>query len=200
MIDTLYHNLERTIPPTFWNQYQLSEKNYFLLTLHRPSNVDQPEKLTQLLSEITLATSDYPIIFPVHPRTKQIIDKLNIKHERLIMIDPQPYLEFIYLVQHAKAIITDSGGITEEATVLQIPCITLRNSTERPETITMGTNELIGDDMGKMHQCIQTILQNKWKKGSIPPLWDGNTANRIIDAIQKIYTPTTALKQPITAS
>jgi|YelNatPaOPRAMG01_1025707.scaffolds.fasta_scaffold00907_11 UDP-N-acetylglucosamine 2-epimerase (non-hydrolysing) len=187
MIDTLYHNLHKTIQPDFWNQYQLSNKNYFLITLHRPSNVDNPEKLNSLLKEIMLATTDYPVIFPVHPRTKHIIDQLDIQYERLIMIDPQPYLQFIYLVQHSKGIITDSGGITEEATVLQIPCITLRNSTERPETITMGTNELIGDDMEKMHQCLQLILQNKWKSGTVPPLWDGKTAERIVENIAKNY-------------
>lgn len=106
------------------------------------------------------------------------------------MIDPQGYLEFMYLIQNSKAVITDSGGITEEATVLNIPCLTLRNSTERPETVLIGTNELIGDDLYKMKLYLKKIMDGEWKKGTIPPFWDGKTSERIVDILGSIYMTT----------
>ncbi len=187
MIDTLFQNLDRIRKPAFWDEYQLTASNYFLVTLHRPSNVDDPEKLKQLLDAITKSTGDSPVVFPVHPRTRKILDTFNINADKLIMIDPQGYLEFIYLVKNAQGIITDSGGITEEATVLHIPCLTLRNSTERPETVTLGTNELIGDNIEKLELYLQKILANDWKKGTIPEFWDGNTSERIINILYSTY-------------
>ncbi len=187
MIDTLYQNLERLQKPAFWDEQQMAEGNYFLVTLHRPSNVDDPGKLKQLLDAITNSTSGIPVIFPVHPRTRKILDTFNISAGKLIMIDPLAYLQFIYLVKNAKGIITDSGGITEEATVLHVPCLTLRNSTERPETITQGTNELIGDDIDKLSLCLKKIVAGDWKKGSVPELWDGKTSERIINILYATY-------------
>lgn len=187
MIDTLYQNLERLRKPAFWDEHKLKAGDYFLVTLHRPSNVDDPKKLASILQAIREASLDFPVIFPVHPRTRQIIDKFGLHDEKMIMIDPQGYLEFIYLVKNAKGIITDSGGIPEEATVLHIPCLTLRNSTERPETVTVGTNELIGDDIYKLKPNIQRIIDGKWKKGMIPPYWDGKTSERIVDALSTVY-------------
>lgn len=189
MIDTLRQNLDRIRKPHFWDEYKLGEKKYFLATLHRPSNVDDPAKLASILSAIETAALDYSIVFPVHPRTKQIMDQHNIHKTKLITIDPQGYLEFIYLIQHCEGIITDSGGITEEATVLNKPCLTLRNSTERPETITIGTNELIGDDLTKLQTYLKKIIAGDWKKGAIPPLWDGLTSERIVESLLKIYRP-----------
>ena len=187
MIDTLFQNIDRIQKPNFWDEHNLKSGAYFLVTLHRPSNVDDPEKLAAIIAAIEDAVMGLPIIFPVHPRTRQIIDKFNINHKNMIMIDPQGYLEFMYLVKNAKGIITDSGGITEEATVLHIPCLTLRNSTERPETVTLGTNELIGDDIDKLKPCLQQILNDQWKKGTIPPFWDGHTSERIIKILVSIY-------------
>jgi len=187
MIDTLFQNLDRLRKPAFWDEYKLRNGEYFLVTLHRPSNVDDPKKLASILQSIEEASMNIPVIFPVHPRTRQIIDKFKINDDKMIMIDPQGYLEFIYLVKNAKGIITDSGGITEEATVLHVPCLTLRNSTERPETVTIGTNELIGDDICKLKPSIQKIMEGKWKKGMIPPFWDGKTSERIIESIGSIY-------------
>ena len=183
MIDTLHQNLDRIRKPAFWDEQQLQEQNYFLVTLHRPSNVDDPEKLAAIIAAIKEATAGYTIIFPVHPRTRLIIDKHKIDDRGIVMIDPQGYLEFMYLVKNAKGIITDSGGITEEATVLHVPCLTLRNSTERPETVTMGTNELIGDRIDQLKPCLRDIIAGKWKKGTIPPFWDGKTSERIIDIL-----------------
>ena len=187
MIDTLYQNIDRIRKPEFWEKYNLKKNEYFLITLHRPSNVDDPEKLDAILSAIKEASSELPIIFPVHPRTRQTIDKFKINDKNILMIDPQGYLEFMYLVQNAKGVITDSGGITEEATVLHIPCLTLRNSTERPETVVIGTNELIGNDLCKLKLYIKKIMEGEWKKGTIPPFWDGKTSERIIDILGSIY-------------
>ncbi|HYI77151.1 MAG TPA: UDP-N-acetylglucosamine 2-epimerase (non-hydrolyzing), partial [Chryseolinea sp.] len=144
MIDTLYQHLHRIKQPDVWSEMRLRKGNYFLMTLHRPSNVDNAQNLETLLDVILENTGDLPLIFPVHPRTKKILASVNYANEKLITLDPMGYLEFIYLIKNAKAIITDSGGITEEATVLKVPCLTLRNSTERPETVTIGTNELVG--------------------------------------------------------
>lgn len=187
MIDTLYQNIDRIRKPEFWEKYKLKKSEYFLITLHRPSNVDDPEKLDAILSAIKEASSELPIVFPVHPRTRQTIDKFKINDKNILMIDPQGYLEFMYLIQNAKGVITDSGGITEEATVLDIPCLTLRNSTERPETVTIGTNELIGNDLCKLKVYIKKIMEGEWKKGTIPPFWDGKTSERIIDVLGSIY-------------
>ncbi len=187
MIDTLVQNLERIRKPVFFDEHNISDENYFLLTLHRPSNVDNSEILKSVLDAVMNATAGLPVVFPVHPRTKQILSNLKFSYDNLIMIEPQGYLEFIYLVKNTKGIITDSGGITEEATVLHIPCLTLRNSTERPETITIGTNELIGDDMGKLKRCLAEIINGDWKKGSIPELWDGKCSSRIVEILNKLY-------------
>ncbi|HXR82770.1 MAG TPA: UDP-N-acetylglucosamine 2-epimerase (non-hydrolyzing) [Hanamia sp.] len=187
MIDTLFQNLSRIKSPLFWDEFDLREKNYFLLTLHRPSNVDDPEKLASILLSISQSTENFKIIFPVHPRTRHIIDQFHINTKKIIMIDPLGYLEFMYLIKNAKGVITDSGGITEEATVLHIPCLTLRNSTERPETVTIGTNELIGNDLDKLSAFLKKIIDNKWKKGEVPQLWDGHTSERIVNSLLSIY-------------
>lgn len=187
MIDTLFQNIERIQKPTFWDGHNLKPGAYFLVTLHRPSNVDDPQKLAAVIAAIEEAAMGLPIVFPVHPRTRQIIDKFKINDKGILMIDPQGYLEFMYLIKNAKGIITDSGGITEEATVLHVPCLTLRNSTERPETVTIGTNELIGDEIHKLKPAIKKIIDGQWKKGLIPPFWDGQTSKRIIDILVNIY-------------
>jgi UDP-N-acetylglucosamine 2-epimerase (non-hydrolysing) len=185
MIDTLYQNLDRIRKPAFMDKTPVSE--YFLLTLHRPSNVDNPAKLKSILDAVMESTSGFPVIFPVHPRTRQILDSMDFSHEKLVMIDPQGYLEFIFLIKNTRGIITDSGGITEEATVLNIPCLTLRNSTERPETVTIGTNELIGDDIDKLKKYLSKIVNGQWKEGAIPKFWDGHTSERIVSILYSLY-------------
>jgi UDP-N-acetylglucosamine 2-epimerase (non-hydrolysing) len=127
-------------------------------------------------------------VFPVHPRTRQVLNAFNINSENIYLIDPQSYLEFIFLVKNAKGIITDSGGITEEATVLNIPCLTMRNSTERPETVLHGTNELVGDDHEKLRICLNKIINGNWKEGAIPVYWDGRTSERIVDVLLSAYS------------
>ena len=186
MIDTLYANIERFSKPSLWENFDLSSKSYFLLTLHRPSNVDSQEKLENLISLVLNNIGDYPLIFPVHPRTRKNLSEKIIKHPKLKIVDPLGYLEFMYLVNSSVGVITDSGGITEETTVLSIPCITLRNSTERPETVEIGTNILVGDNNDLLVKSLLSIIAGNWKKGAIPNFWDGKTANRIINHLQKI--------------
>ncbi len=194
MIDTLYHNLPRLKQPDIWLQHKLGKGNYFLITLHRPANVDDIHNLKNLLEVILKNTGDLPIVFPVHPRTKKILDSIGFLDQKLIQVDPMSYLEFIFLVKNAKAVITDSGGITEETTVLKIPCLTLRNSTERPETVTIGTNELIGTDPSKLTPFLNLLKQGKWKESAIPELWDGKTANRIVAKLVELYTQDYSIK------
>jgi len=183
MIDTLLKHQNNFRRPIFWDEFKLSEASYLVLTLHRPANVDEEDKLKALIDEIILNSFDLPIIFPVHPRTRRIIQNLGIMNERLHMIEPLGYLEFNYLVERAKCVITDSGGITEEATVLGVPCMTLRDNTERPETVFIGTNELIGTHPKAIAPAMKILFSGKWKKGGIPELWDGNTGKRIVQTI-----------------
>ena len=153
------------------------------MTLHRPANVDEGAKLKELMDEIINNSKEMHLVFPVHPRTKKMLNELGIEHDRLHMVDPMSYLEFNYLVERSFAVITDSGGITEETTVMGVPCLTLRDNTERPETITVGTNELIGTDPKNIAPAMKTLFAGEWKKGGIPELWDGKTAKRIIDIL-----------------
>lgn len=187
MIDTLLKNRPKFRKPEFWEKFNLKEKGYIVLTLHRPANVDHENKLNVMLNEIINYTGDLPLIFPVHPRTSKILEKLGISHPKLHLIGPQGYLEFNYLVERAKAVITDSGGITEETTVMGVPCMTLRDNTERPETITEGTNELIGTDPKGIKPAMEKLFSGNWKKGKIPILWDGKTSDRIVEKILNLY-------------
>lgn len=187
MIDTLTQNLDQIRKPSIWDLQGLDERKYFLLTLHRPANVDNTGKLKAFLEAILESTEQFPVIFPIHPRTRKNLESTHFAHELLIQIDPLGYLEFIYLLKHARAVITDSGGITEEATVLGIPCMTLRDSTERPETISEGTNELVGTEPSNLARYFKRLSDNEWKKGTVPELWDGKTSERIIDKLLEIY-------------
>ena len=186
MIDTLLTNLNRFIKPVIVDQLGLKDKDYLMLTLHRPGNVDEADKLKALMNEIVSNVRNLPVIFPIHPRTAKIFTDLGLEAENLYIIDPMGYLEFNYMVQHSKAVITDSGGITEETTVMGIPCITLRDNTERPETCTIGTNELIGTNPLSIKPALDKLFAGDWKKGGIPELWDGNTAYRIVSELLKI--------------
>jgi len=187
MIDTLLGNLDKLQKPAVFDSESLNEGAYFVMTLHRPANVDEQKKLKELIDNIAKGTRDEKIVFPVHPRTKKILDELGISHQNIIYTEPLGYLEFIYLVKHARAVITDSGGITEETTVLEIPCLTLRDNTERPETVTEGTNELIGTDPEAVKPALDNLMKGEWKKGTTPEKWDGKTSERIVKAIQQLY-------------
>ncbi len=188
MIDTLLKQMPRFIKPPFWDIIALQQRGYLVMTLHRPANVDNPENLKELLEAIKSSSANIPIIFPVHPRTLKNINELDLKFPNLHKVEPMSYLEFNYIVQHAKGVITDSGGITEETTVMGVPCITLRENTERPETITLGTNELIGTNPKSIPPALEKLLTGNWKKGEIPPKWDGKTGKRIIDLILNLLS------------
>jgi UDP-N-acetylglucosamine 2-epimerase (non-hydrolysing) len=187
MIDTLTKNESQFKKPKLWNRLNLKEKKYFVVTLHRPSNVDEEHLLSRLITQIAKLGIDYPIIFPVHPRTKKILENLSLNLENLHYVSPLGYLEFNYLVKHAFAVFTDSGGITEETTVLNVPCITLRENTERPETCEIGTNVLVGNDLGKLTEAFKVLLSGNWKQGQIPELWDGQASKRIVNHLVEIY-------------
>lgn len=188
MIDTLLANLDRLRPPPFWDALELRSGDYFVVTLHRPANVDDARALNRMLDAILDGTRGHPVIFPVHPRTAKTLEALEHQPTHLHLVEPQPYLEFNYLVRHAKAVITDSGGITEETTVMGVPCLTLRDTTERPETVIQGTNALIGTDPAKLGPALDRLFAGDWPQGSIPEKWDGRTGERIIKALDQLLS------------
>jgi UDP-N-acetylglucosamine 2-epimerase (non-hydrolysing) len=183
MIDTLYQNLNRISPPDFWDKNSLSFQNYIVLTLHRPSNVDQEQSLIQMLQGIDSMVEDRKVIFPIHPRTKAILGENNLKLKNIIFVDPQGYLNFMFLIKNSFAVITDSGGISEETTVLGIPCFTMRTTTERPETIAIGTNNLVGISIENLTLEFLKFLKNGLTQKGIPELWDGKASDRIISIL-----------------
>ncbi|WJJ97103.1 non-hydrolyzing UDP-N-acetylglucosamine 2-epimerase [Algibacter luteus] len=180
MIDTLLKNEKRLQKPELWEQLNLSSKKYLVMTLHRPSNVDEEKQLKTLITQIVTLGEAYPIIFPVHPRTQKLLSNFNLNFKNLHYVNPLGYLEFNYLVKQAFAVITDSGGITEETTVMNVPCMTLRDNTERPETCDIGTNILVGNDPEKIEKAFKILFSGTWKQGEIPELWDGHAATRIV--------------------
>lgn len=185
MIDTLLQNQSQFIKPEFWDELQLKNKNYVVLTLHRPANVDESQNLKLLIDEITKHAKGLPILFPIHPRTAKVLRESGIQAKNLHIVEPLGYLEFNYLVENALAVITDSGGITEETTVMGIPCMTLRDNTERPETVSIGTNELLGTNPKAIQPAMEKLFAGQWKKGSIPEKWDGRAAERIVACLLK---------------
>ena len=180
MIDTLLKHQKNFVAPSLWNSEGLLPKEYYVMTLHRPSNVDNAEQMRSIFEVIENSLKGSKVIFPVHPRTRKNMELFGIQPNNVVMADPMGYFEFNYLVKYAKGVITDSGGITEETTVMGIPCITMRNSTERPETCDIGTNELVGTNPHDLALALEKLQSGNWKTGSIPPLWDGNTAERIV--------------------
>ena len=190
MIDTLLANRSRFRKPEVYDALGLEEKQYIVMTMHRPANVDEEAHLKALMEQIITNVHGLPIIFPIHPRTAKIFynlwgdeEQLKALFPNLHIVAPMGYLEFNYLVERAKAVVTDSGGITEETTVMGVPCITLRDNTERPETCTVGTNELIGTDPAAVKPALDLLFSGQWKKGAIPALWDGHTAERIVEIL-----------------
>jgi UDP-N-acetylglucosamine 2-epimerase (non-hydrolysing) len=190
MIDTLFKQMLRLRPPAFWEALGLEPGKYFVVTLHRPGNVDGEQRLLRLLHVIAEGTCGLPVVFPVHPRTAKNLRELGSDVPELHYVDPQGYLEFNYLAKHARGVITDSGGITEETTVMGVPCLTLRDTTERPETVTVGTNELIGTDPAKLIPALARLMAGQWKKGTIPQKWDGKAAERIVAHLEQLLVHT----------
>lgn len=185
MIDTLIRLLPKAESIGTLERLEVTSQEYGLVTLHRPSNVDNPKMLPQIIETLVQISQDIPLIFPIHPRTrKRMADMgLSIENSQLRLAEPLGYLDFLALQKHAKLILTDSGGIQEESTYLGVPCLTVRENTERPVTVTMGTNILVGQDMAKLTQEVSYILAGKAKEGQIPPLWDGQAGARIASVI-----------------
>jgi UDP-N-acetylglucosamine 2-epimerase (non-hydrolysing) len=154
-------------------------ERYALVTLHRPSNVDDNESLKNILQSLIRISESLDVIFPVHPRTRQRIAEFGRGAEKIHLSEPLPYIEFLALQSRAAVVITDSGGIQEETTFLGVPCLTLRNNTERPVTVSMGTNVIVGQDREKLHSELAKVISGNPKKRAIPPLWDGHAGERI---------------------
>lgn len=186
MIDTLLANLPRLRAPSFWDELGLQPGGYFVVTLHRPANVDAGGPFARMLAAIAEGTRELPVVFPLHPRTAKSLRELGEIPDSILLVEPQPYLEFNYLVRHAKAVITDSGGITEETTVMGVPCLTLRDTTERPETVTIGTNELVGTNPAALKPVLERLFAGRWKQGGIPEKWDGKTGERIVSVLEPL--------------
>ncbi len=177
MIDTYCLMKSRIESRKIYQQFDLKPKNFVVFTLHRPVNVDSPDTLHLIIEKV--GSINFPVIFPVHPRTKKNLEQMNRLPKNLKIIDPIGYINFMSLISNSAYVISDSGGVQEETTYLGIPCYTLRNSTERPVTITIGSNQLVTVD-----NLLERIKHPK--RGAIPPLWDGKTAERIKNIIQKI--------------
>lgn len=183
MIDTLIAQRPYFAPPACWDSLALSDGAYVLLTLHRPANVDGAEGLAALLAATCEGAADWPVVFPVHPRTAATLQRVQAAWPRLHMIEPLPYRQFGYLMARAAGVVTDSGGITEETTVLGVPCLTVRDCTERPETVTMGTNRLVGTNPAAVREAVARLRRGDRKTGQVPALWDGQTGARIVSHI-----------------
>jgi len=188
MIDTLLRQKKRAMALKVLGNYGLRPKDHALLTMHRPSNVDEPGVLADLLKGLAEVQRHIPIVFPAHPRTVKKMRQHGFEGKlaamsNLTITEPLPYLEFLNLMANARVVLTDSGGIQEETTILGVPCLTLRQNTERPVTVTQGTNTVVGVDPQKIIDECSLILRNGGKKGKIPELWDGQAARRIVDIL-----------------
>jgi len=181
MIDTLVRLLPQAEALDIRRRLELTPQQYGLITLHRPSNVDEPARLYQIVETLLTISRELPLVFPIHPRTRQRLADYPFGSQagQIKFTEPLGYLEFLALQRHARLIITDSGGIQEESTYLGIPCLTVRENTERPVTVTLGTNQLVGQNMQKLRQATAMVLGGKAKQGTVPPLWDGQAGQRV---------------------
>lgn len=185
MIDTLLRLLPIAETQGTLARFGVGPQSYGLVTLHRPSNVDEPAMLEELIHTLAKLSQQLPLLFPIHPRTRRRLEQVQLAFDatQLIFTEPLGYLDFLLLQRHARLIITDSGGIQEESTYLGVPCLTVRANTERPVTVTLGTNLLVGQDMARLYQEAQRILRGEHKRGQIPPLWDGKAGLRIAEIV-----------------
>jgi UDP-N-acetylglucosamine 2-epimerase (non-hydrolysing) len=186
MIETLLANMGRLQQPALWNESGLQKGEYFAMTLHRPANVDKVDGFARLLRAIAEGTRGLPVVFPVHPLTAKTLHDLNEVPSSFRLVDPQPYLEFNYLVRQAKAVITDSGGVTEETTARGMPDMTLRDSTELPETVTIDANELISTNSTALAPALDKLFAGEWKEGAFPEKWDGHIGELIVEGLERL--------------
>lgn len=191
MIDTLYKHKQTAEKSTILSELHLKSGEYITMTLHRPSNVDNIDNFKKIFEAVSDIQKDIKVVFPVHPRTRNRIDEFGLSSmldelTNLQLIEPVGYLDFLKLLSESKLVITDSGGIQEETTVLRVPCLTLRNNTERPVTLTQGTNKLVGNDVALTIAESKRILSGDSPKGKTPELWDGKAAERIVEILHKL--------------
>jgi len=191
MIDALVQFRQKAARSTILSDLGLPPSGYVLMTMHRPSNVDQVDGLTALVETIERLAAVRPVVFPIHPRTRHRLRDFDLAPRleatnNLTLLDPLGYLEFLHLMEHAAVVVTDSGGIQEETTFLRVPCLTLRENTERPVTIEQGTNELMQLDPGRIAARVRAILGQSTVRGSTPPLWDGKAAERIVAVLEEV--------------
>jgi UDP-N-acetylglucosamine 2-epimerase (non-hydrolysing) len=190
MIDTLLSQAEEARSRAAWQKFDVAPQQYAVATLHRPSNVDDDARLAGLISALRETTRRLPVIFPVHPRTRARMERLGLdtSDSRLILVEPQPYVDFLSLLSGARVVLTDSGGIQEETTILGVPCLTLRENTERPITVEVGTNRLIGCDVGAIVKAVDDVLAKPLGTAKVPPMWDGRAAERIVAILERECT------------
>lgn len=189
MIDTLVRYRDRAARSGILDRLGLAPGAYAALTLHRPSNVDDQGVLRILLEAIARIQAETPVVFPVHPRTRRHLAALGPvlpSMPGLTFCDPLPYLDFVQLMSQARCVLTDSGGIQEETTALGVPCLTLRPNTERPITVTRGTNRIVGTDPGDIYESWRSVVEGRWPKGEMPDLWDGEAAKRVVRALLRM--------------
>lgn len=186
MVDTLLRLLDLAISAQPWESWGLTPRGYALLTLHRPSNVDNPLTLQSIMDTVNGISEIVPVVFPVHPRTQRQIQRGEIRIAPTVRrIPPLPYLSFVGLMAMAKLVLTDSGGVQEETTVLNVPCLTLRWNTERPVTLQHGTNCLVGTSKARILAAVDKVLDGQWVRAERPPLWDGHAGERIVEHLQR---------------
>ncbi len=194
MIDSLVYYREKSAALNILQKHRLSPKNYVLMTMHRPSNVDTEEGLESIIHMIELIAEQLPVVFPIHPRTRNNFEQFGLRArlnniKNLQLLDSQGYLEFLHLMTNATAVLTDSGGVQEETTFLQVPCLTFRATTERPITVEIGTNELLSElNPDLACEKILQVINGAWKQGKVPDLWDGKAATRIAAVIDKKFS------------
>jgi UDP-N-acetylglucosamine 2-epimerase (non-hydrolysing) len=192
MIDTLLRHREQASHSDVLDRLGVSPGSYTLLTLHRPSNVDDPATLRGVLSALEVIQARLPLVFPIHPRTRKNLEDFGLARQvkgmaGLILTEPLGYLDFLCLMDHARLVLTDSGGIQEETTILGVPCLTMRENTERPVTVTEGTNQVVGSSPQRIVEASLAVLEGKGKEGRVPELWDGHAAERIVRLILEAW-------------
>jgi len=190
MIDSLKSYMEKSESSGFLADHGLKKGDYILVTLHRPSNVDDPEQFRSLMDVLIRISESQPVVFPMHPRTRKVMEEAGINAEdnsNLRIIEPVGYLDFLKGMRYARLVITDSGGIQEETTILGVPCLTVRDNTERPITVEIGTNTLVGTRAEDLYAATLEVLAEGAGEFENPPLWDGRTAGRIADVIQEAF-------------
>jgi UDP-N-acetylglucosamine 2-epimerase (non-hydrolysing) len=187
MIDTLLRQRETASKLDMLSPLGVKREGYALVTLHRPSNVDDPAVFSGILDALRVIAETLPVVFPIHPRSRKRIEEFGLDPGRVRITDPYGYLEFLNLTSNARIVLTDSGGLQEETTILRVPCLTLRHNTERPVTITHGTNILVGPDRDRILEAYRRVMSGDWKPAGPPELWDGHAAERIVEVLAGTY-------------